>query len=393
AKSIQIPCIMKILYYCQHVLGMGHFFRSLEICRGLHDHQVVMVSGGDPVNMPMPAHVQSVALPPVMMDPDFKQVYAPNPQMGLETIQSIRRERLLEIYQQENPDILMVELYPFGRKAFRFELDPLLAHIQSGRTHRCRVICSLRDILVEKTDVQAYENRVVHALNQWFDAVLIHADPRIVQLDETFFRLSDIIPPLIYTGFVTPRPKPGDRNRIRSYLGLTEAERLVVVSAGGGKVGKSFLTAVRKSFSEDNPGMDKTRMQIFTGPFLDESDFTDLICDISPRVTISRFTPDFPAWLAAADLSISMAGYNTCMNILAAGVKALVWPFDQNREQGLRARKLERLGYFAILPDLNPDRLSGFIEKELNSSKKPCLPPVMLDGAAVTADWIGQLKR
>lgn len=385
---------MKILYYCQHVLGMGHFFRSLEICRGLHDHQVVMVSGGDPVNMPMPDHVQSVALPPVMMDPDFKQVYAHHPQMGLETIQSIRRERLLEIYQQENPDILMVELYPFGRKAFRFELDPLLAHIQSVRTHRCHVICSLRDILVEKDDVQAYENRVVHALNQWFDAVLIHADPRIVQLDETFSRLSDIIQPLIYTGFVTPRPKSGDRNRIRCHLGLTEAERLVVVSAGGGKVGKAFLTAVQQAFISGNSALDKIRVQVFTGPFLDESDFQELLCNNRyPGLAISRFTPDFPAWLAAADISISMAGYNTCMNILAAGVKALVWPFDQNREQGLRARKLERLGYLAILPDLNPDRLSGFIEKELNSSKKPCLPPVMLDGATVTADWIGQLKR
>ncbi len=36
---------MKILVYCQHVLGVGHFFRTLEICRALAGHDVVLVSG------------------------------------------------------------------------------------------------------------------------------------------------------------------------------------------------------------------------------------------------------------------------------------------------------------------------------------------------------------
>jgi predicted glycosyltransferase len=383
---------MKILYYCQHVLGMGHFFRSLEICRSLNDHQVVMVSGGDPVNTPMPAHVQTIFLPPMMMDRNFKPVYSQNQNGRIDDNQTNRRDVLLEIFEQENPDILIIELYPFGRKAFRFELDPLLERIRSDNPRKCRVICSLRDILVEKTDAHAYEDRVVHALNQWFDAVLIHSDPAIVQLNETFSRILDIRPSLIYTGFVTPRPKPGDRSRIRYDIGLTEADRLIVVSAGGGKVGMKLLHAATQAFFAGRSELNQTRMQIFTGPFLDETDFDDLRCNKVPGLEISRFTPEFPAWLAAADLSISMAGYNTCMNILAAGVKALVWPFDQNREQGLRARKLERMGYLTVLSDddLDPVRLSGIMEAKLNSEKPVDLPGIMLDGAAVTADWISR---
>ena len=44
----------------------------------------------------------------------------------------------------------MLELYPFGRKAFRFELDPVLEGIRDRSLGPCRVVCSLRDVLVEK---------------------------------------------------------------------------------------------------------------------------------------------------------------------------------------------------------------------------------------------------
>jgi predicted glycosyltransferase len=78
------------------------------------------------------------------------------------------------------------------------------------------------------------------------------------------------------------------------------------------------------------------------------------------RVDVQRFSPDFLAELAAADLSVSMGGYNTTMNLLAAEVPALVWPFARNREQGMRAGRLARLGALELLgeADLNPSRLA-----------------------------------
>ena len=72
------------------------------------------------------------------------------------------------------------------------------------------------------------------------------------------------------------------------------------------------------------------------------------------NITIDRFTDHFPEWLEAADLSISMAGYNTCMNLVQAGIPALVYPFKQNREQRLRAERLGRKVPIAILEDIGP---------------------------------------
>ena len=66
---------MKILFYCQHVLGIGHLFRSLAICRALAPHPVMLVTGGSRVDAPLPPNVREAALPPLMMDADFSRLY------------------------------------------------------------------------------------------------------------------------------------------------------------------------------------------------------------------------------------------------------------------------------------------------------------------------------
>ena len=173
--------------------------------------------------------------------------------------------------------------------------------------------------------------------------MLIHADPRVLKLDETFSRLKDITVPMVYTGFVTPKPAPDAGAKLRQQLGIDREEILIVASAGGGNVGNILLEAVVEAFEFMN--IDKPiHLHVFTGPFLDEDAFERLRRIPDRRIRIFRFTSDFLSYLSGADLSVSMAGYNTCMNIAAAQVPALVWPFPQNREQGLRAATVGSAG-------------------------------------------------
>lgn len=379
---------MKIIYYCQHVLGMGHYFRSLEICKAFKGHEVILVSGGAPMNMPVPEHVQEVGLSPLRMDPDFSRLES-DPDFGtVAHVKSVRQQTLYNLFLRECPDLFMVELFPFGRKAFGFELIPIFDGIRQKRLCQSRVVCSLRDVLVEKKDTLSYESRVLAALNQWFDALLIHSDSRIVKLDETFSRMADIRIPVVYTGFVTPRPLETDRAAVRSKLGISDDSRLIVASAGGGKVGFALLDAVILAFENMTIGTD-AYLQVFTGPFLENDAFSSLQGRGTDRIEVSRFTSDFPAYLCAADLSVSMAGYNTCMNILAAGVPSLVWPFSQNREQRLRAERISEMGGMRILEDadLDPKHLAELMT--LNLSRRVC-PAVSadLDGAVHTVNWI-----
>ena len=109
---------MNIVVYCQHVLGVGHFFRTLEICRALDRHRVRLISGGPPLEAQLPPHVAEVRLPALHMDPEFKALRA-EPGSDAETVLRERRDRLLALLAAEPADLFIVELYPFGRKAFR----------------------------------------------------------------------------------------------------------------------------------------------------------------------------------------------------------------------------------------------------------------------------------
>jgi predicted glycosyltransferase len=104
------------------------------------------------------------------------------------------------------------------------------------------------------------------------------------------------------------------------------------------------------------------------------------------RLGVERFSNDFLSWMAAADLSVSMAGYNTCMNILASGTPAIVWPFQQNREQHFRAERLQKRGLLRIVSDndLAPDRLAGLMQQVL-SGEHPGNDGIQTAGATRTA--------
>jgi len=377
-----------IVFYCQHVLGLGHFMRSLAILEALAPARAVFVAGGPEAPVDMPGHVVLERLPAISMDQDFSRLLAGE---DPEALKALRRARLLEILERERPDAFVVELYPFGRRAFEFELLPALEAVRAGAFGRPRVLCSLRDILVEKADPEKYQTRVITRLNSLFDGLLVHSDPALFPLEETFPRASEIKVPVAYTGFVTRRPAPDARERVRRAMGLEASGRLAVASAGGGKVGEELLFAALAAHpfqQHDNP----TRLEVFTGPFLDAAAFERLraVASGGERRNVSRFAHDFPGLLAAADVSLSLAGYNTTMNILVTGVPALVWPFGQNREQRLRAERLAGMGLLGVLDadDLQPRRLAARVSGLLDAGRgRPERLPD-LDGARKTAGFI-----
>jgi predicted glycosyltransferase len=366
---------MKIMLYSQHILGIGHFFRSMEIARALHGHEVMFVEGGDPLpDFATPPHVRRFFLPPLMMDAQFKSMEVLNG--SLEEIKAERTRLFLEAFLNFAPQVLITELFPFGRRQFRFELMPVLHEIRERRMPT-RVICSLRDILVEKAKQAEYEQWVLDILNTHYSLVLIHSDPRLISLEETFTQVDKIFIPIRYTGFVT-RPLPA----VRKESGQT----VIAASSGGGKVGADLLagtiTAVQSMPDQS------VCLRVFLGPFMEkcDQDFLVQLANKDIRTTLHPFSSDFLAELMAAELSISMAGYNTCMDILNTGVKALVYPFPQNREQTVRAKRLEGLGLVKVIEALDPESLFAAIDGALRKAWPPSTRGRFIDlaGAAKT---------
>lgn len=369
-------------------------FRSIEVARALSEHEVILVVGGREVDIELPEHVTLVRLPGLYMDEQFTTLIPEDADKTIAAIQRKRQEILFSLCQTHKPDLFIIELYPFGRTIFGFELQPLLDSIQQGRFGKIKVVCSLRDILVEKRDPKAYEERVLNHLNTHFDLLLIHSDPAIMPLDETFSRVNDIPIPIFYTGFVTRKVKPAAGKKLRRELAIAAREKLIVASAGGGRSGYTLLSNVIEA-AHQLADSQQIRLEMFTGPFRDEGEFKKLSANSTKRIRVRHFTKRFLDYLSAADVSVSLAGYNTCMNLLVTRVPALVYPYLQQREQPLRVGKIKNFLPIKILQDkdLNPIPLGDHIQQMLGASRPSDGVSLNLDGAENSAryliEWMG----
>ena len=382
---------MNIIFYCQYVWGMGHFIRSLEFARALSGHDVTLIAGGQEVEVDLPEHVRLLRLPVLYMDEKFTRLIPGSPGQSVEQIQHERKKTICSLMEDLQPDLFIVELYPFGRSIFGFELEPLLGDIRAGKFGRVKAVCSLRDILVEKKDPPAYEKRVLQKLNRYFDALLIHSDAALQRLDETFSRAGDIKIPLEYTGFITQQTDPAAGRKLRRELKIAPGEKLIVASAGGGRSGLNLLTSVLDACELIRDSL-PIRLEVFTGPFMENEAYEKLVARCAPGIRIQRYTRHFLDYLYAADLSVSLAGYNTCMNLLVTQVPALVYPYSRQREQPMRVNKIKNMLPMKILnaENVQPDRLSDHIVQMLDQKRTLKTLPIDLNGAANAANFLSR---
>lgn len=375
----------RLMFYCQHILGMGHLVRSMEIVRGLtQDFQVCFINGGEIIQgFEIPADVEIVNLPAIKTDSEFRTLQVVDSDLDLAAVEAIRRDRLLQVYQQFQPDVLMIELFPFGRRKFSFELIPLLDAIQAdGR--KTKVVCSLRDIVVTKQNREKHEQKVCTLMNQYFDLLLIHGDPKFQQIEETFSRIQDLQCPVYYTGYVV-QPQPAESAILPIH------EPIILATIGGGRFGHELLDAVVATA----PVLETLvphQIQVFTGPFYPEEKLQILQDKAKDccNLRVDRYTPNLLQYMQRADLSISMSGYNTTLNVLTTGVKAMLMAFTGNddQEQRMRSEKLAAMDLVTTIQpeDLAADRFVTLIQSCLQKPQQTV--QFDFDGVAKTASLV-----
>ena len=367
------------------------WFAAWSLPGRLSGHDVTLIAGGQEVEVDLPEHVRLLRLPVLYMDEKFTRLIPGDPGQSVEQIQHERKKTIYALMEDLQPDLFIVELYPFGRSIFGFELEPLLGDIRAGKFGRVKAVCSLRDILVEKKDPPAYEKRVLQKLNRYFDALLIHSDAALQRLDETFSRAGDIKIPLVYTGFITQQSDPAAGRKLRRELKIAPGGKLIVASAGGGRSGFNLLTSVLDACELLRDSL-PIRLEAFTGPFMENEAHEKLVARCAPGIRIQRYTRHFLDYLYAADLSVSLAGYNTCMNLLVTQVPALVYPYSRQREQPMRVNKIKNLLPLKILnpENVQPDRLSDHIVQMLDQKRTLKTLPIDLNGAANAASFLNR---
>ena len=344
------------MFYVQHLLGVGHLARAALICDGLAENgcDVLMVTGGRPVTHLFPRTAKVMQLPSLhVASASFESLLDSNGQPATQRYLSSRRDQLLAAFTAFQPDVLIIEAFPFGRRMMRFELMPLLQLAQATAPHP-KIICSVRDILQQNRKAKRL-TETVDVLNTYFDQVLVHGDPEFARLDETFPLTDQISHMTTYTGLVVGRPD-------------TQIEQAfdIVVSPGSGKTAHQIIkTAVAVAKMEQFSSLrwclivDRTKFPLDT--------------EWPKNITTIDHHDNFTGLLASARLSISQAGYNTMGDILVSGCLAIVIPFAEQgeTEQPMRAQKLEQLQRVVSLPvkNLNRHELSVQIARLLETGQ------------------------
>ncbi|MCY3684162.1 MAG: glycosyltransferase [Gemmatimonadetes bacterium] len=406
----------KILFHSQHLHGVGHHFRTLQIVRELSErHEIYWVEGGRRIpDSDIPEPVKIIQQEPIYFS-NWGRLISANRKISLKEALNSRKRVLKEVIETIKPDIFFIEYFPF-RWTLANELMQALSIVKTLNSS-CKVVCSLRDVPREspatshlsnrvppdplakwykkkfytknplltpqereRRKARLYYEQVVSTLNSNFECLLVHTDPRVNTLDQYFPWIEKLQIEILYTGYVAQRI---------SEKSIDYTHPFVLVSSGGGadayKIVKPCIDAWKLLYRHNK--INNRQMIIFTGLFIPQSKYKKLQrgCENGP-FKIEMFTNDFIHWMKAADFSISRAGYNTCMNILETKTPALVVPSGLTNDQYLRGQTLSNLGLVEMImaKDLRPHRIAESIERGVLSSHS--VHDISMDGAKRTAD-------
>lgn len=374
---------MTITILVTHLLGTGHLARALTLARAFAEagHRAVVLSGGLPAPHLDASGVTLVQLPPLQSDGvNFTRLLDAEGDVASTAHLSSRQAQITRTLIKDPPDVLITELFPFGRRVLRAEF---LAAIETARSlPRQPLICSsIRDILAPPSK-PAKAQATHEVIKHHYDAVLVHSDRRITPLEASWPASPDLAARLQYTGFVAPPPAPPHPHN----LGKGE----VLVSAGGGNVGGDIFAAALKAAKADPQRV----WRLLVGGSDPAARIAAIAQAAPPNARVEPARPDFRQMLHHAAASISMAGYNTALDLLQTGAPAVLVPFDAGGEveQGLRAGALARLPGISVVPsgDLSADRLLAALQQVIDGPRRTPRRDG-LDGAVETVRIVQRL--
>lgn len=376
----------RVFFYVQHLLGIGHLRRAATLARALAaaGFDVLLVSGGAPLDELKLDGVRFHQLPPLRAaNHGLKELAQLDGTPIDSTFQAKRARRLLDLLQQESPAIVITEQFPFGRTQLRFELVPLIAAAKALRP-RPLIVSSLRDVVRRSASPQ----RVAESIETFtdFDALLIHADPALVRLEESFPAWANVAARARYTGYVM---EGNPAHHAATMAGTGE----VVVSAGGGAIGGPLLKA---AIGARRLGVlaDRT-WRLLVGPNLPAADRDEIEAVRDEGLIVEPARADFPVLLHNATLSISQAGYNTVIETVRYADRAVLVPFGTTREteQVDRAQALAGRSMVAVVAPgtLSASTLAAAVARAMAGPSIRGFPPIDTGGGAATARALGQM--
>lgn len=366
------PPAPRVALYSHDTMGLGHVRRNLLIAGALAapplSANVLLIAGVHTAcGFTMPPGVDCLTLPAYR-----KTISGTYTSRSLDveagSLTELRSRTIAAALTSFAPDLFIVDNVPRGALG---ELTPVLDALK--REGRSRCVLGLRDVLDEphKVHRQWTELGNEQAIRDYYDAIWIYGDDSVYDACAEYSFAPDILAKTSFTGYLDQAKRltagGGNDPDGGGMQGIPESLRnhpFTLCAIGGGQDGAALARAFAEA--ELPPG---EMGVLVTGPFLPSSEKWRLnrMAAANPRLKVLDFVSE-PIWLMRhAERVIAMGGYNTVMEILSLGKRALVVPRSRPRlEQTIRARRLKSLGLLDCLESdrLTPEVLSSWLKSD-----------------------------
>ena len=363
----------RIALYSHDTAGLGHTRRNILIAAALvaaHPETDVLLLTGAPeaAVLPLPPSTDVVTLPTVQKHTDGH--YSPRRlSCSLEELLLMRSATIDAALASFDPDLLVVDKMARGLGG---ELDEALSTMRT--LGRARIVLGLRDVLdappVARREWK--ENGTTRALREFYDAVWVYGDPDVFDPVLEYHLPHEVTAMLSYTGYLAG-PAP-DSLRVRHQVSAPPAppdEPFVLCLVGGGQDGHALAGAFAAArFPAGHRGV------VLIGSQMPAPDRDSLLHQAERRddLTVHDFVPGAHEFVTRAGAAVSMGGYNSVCELLAARRPTLLVPRVTPRaEQAVRAERLARTGWVDVIDpaDASPARLSEWLSRSVNKAPEP----------------------
>lgn len=363
-----------VLLYSHDTYGLGHLRRNSAIAQALVNAdpsvRVCLITGSPLADqVPMPA-VELLRIPSaVKVGAESYRAADSRSSAGLF---AERAGTIASALLRIRPDVFLVDHSPLGMMGeLRLALE--LGHDGLSRT---RFVLGLRDVLDSPAVVRRtwLEQGVYRALHLFYDQILVYGCRDLFDVTERYSLTPSLKRRTVFTGYVAkPEGLEGRSQGQPCWPPARDGRIRILVMAGGGGDGDRLF----ESFIESWPQLaHRAHAIIVVGPFLEEGLHRSLAERAArlPGLRLVRFTTNMLSLIEGSDLVVTMGGYNSVVETLAARRPMVIAPrVEPRREQVIRAETLEALGLARVVRlDLGGSGSLGTgIERQLAAGPPP----------------------
>ena len=363
-----------ILMYSHDTYGLGHIRRTMAIANHLRDRNTnVLILTGSPIagRFRFPEQVDFVRIPG-MIKKTNSEYQSLSIRIDQEKALSIRTNIILATAKTFQPHLFIVDKEPLGLKR---EVLPTLEWLKNSRPSTVTIL-GLRDILDDSAVIQRdwQEKNVYSYLEKLYSEIWVYGNKSIFDPVKMYKIPPSIHNKIQFTGYI-PRKTlaPDTKANIRKQYRIMKEDKFILVTTGGGGDGFEVIDHYL-SMHDYYPTSLPFKTIIITGPFMPKKVREEI--KIRARrygIKTQPFHPKIEELISAADLVISMGGYNTICEILTQKTPALIIPRETPRkEQLIRARRLKSKGLLDFIPwqEVTPQLLREKILSLINDKEK-----------------------